>query len=183
MPLPKIPQATKDAWLPLLTSGTLKQARNKLCLLDGSTGKPAGYCCLAVLAVSQGANAYFEVDEGASSYDEDGELIDAHYESDVIMDVPDVGNVWDQDLLEQSYADTLGVTKEHQDLLSSLNDGQSMLVRVDNDGLLELCRKHMVEDGNAGLADIDGTERRRFHTRGGQPMSFEQIAAIIKEDL
>lgn len=60
----KIPQATKDAWLPLLEGGTLPQTTSKL--FNADTG---GYCCLGVLAKAQGASFFHEEIEGE---DEDG---------------------------------------------------------------------------------------------------------------
>lgn len=155
----KIPQETKDRWLPLLEDG-LTQARRAL-YDDGVNG----YCCLGVYAKACGATFYRETIEVEGSEDEPRE-------SDVKVDL--LGqDINAQELLEQSWASSHGISPEAQELLSNLNDGGEHTVRRDN-LLIHVWLKHAV----------DVVELQENRLRLTLPTyDFAQIAEVIREDL
>jgi hypothetical protein len=111
----KIPQTTKDLWLPLLRSPTTKQCTGHL--YDGS-----GYCCLGVYAKAAGATFVPGIIE---EEDDEGNTVETEADG-FRAEIPEGGyvtNLNDNELLDQRWATLQGISKEHQELLSHLNDG------------------------------------------------------------
>lgn len=158
----KIPQTTKDMWLPLLESGELTQARQSL-YDDGKNG----YCCLGIYAKACGASFHIDtLDEGTED----------ERESDVIVTVPGcAGNLNEAELLAQEWADTQGISAEVQELLSNLNDGGEHTIRHDNP-LIDVWLKH--------ATDMDEVLKHGPRLKLTMPQyTFAQIAEVIREDL
>jgi hypothetical protein len=158
----KINADTKDLWLPALESGEYKQASNKL--YDGE----GGYCCLGVLCTVKGAHRQ-EIMEDAE--DEDGDPIEVgsgEFEYMLNGDRVDDGS----DMLEDTFADTMGISRQHQDLLTSLNDGTTASVH-ENNPLIEVWRKVATSERDSSEANKRYFEMRK-HT-------FPEIAQIIRE--
>lgn len=89
-------------------------ARNEDFSYSRGEGVITGYCCLGVYACKV-AGAHIDSD----SERDDDLLLDPRFGS---------SQVNDSSLLEQSWADTQGITKPMQELLSSLNDGNVIVV-------------------------------------------------------
>lgn len=175
-----IPQETKDRWLPLLKATTTKQCTGHL--YDGD-----GYCCLGVYAKACGATFVPEIN---SEEDDDGNVIETE-NGEYSVEIPQgayATNVNESELLEQGWADTQGLTKEVQSLLSTMNDGLSIHL-ADSDPLAEVARKHAVameaKDKYDGVAQGAGCAPN--YVAGTQfkfdRMSFAEIAKVIEEDL
>lgn len=180
----KIPQETKDRWLPLLRGGELKQSTGRL--FDGF-----GYCCLGVYAKACGATFVPEIESTEDDDDDDGGNVIETESGEYAVEVPDgayVTNVNESELLEQEWADRQGITKEVQRLLSSMNDGLAIHL-ADNDPLADVARKHAV--GMEARDHYHGVGNTIGAAQGYVPgtlfkfdrMDFAAIAKVIEEDL
>lgn len=158
----RIPDATKNVWLPLLEGGELKQA-------VGALRSGLGYCCLGVYALACGATFTKEDDE----VDDEGNI--TNEVDDYIVDV-DGDDVNDNELLDERFAEKHGIHIGQQTFLSHLNDGGECVVRND-DPLFALYEKHGTEVTGphaATAGNIKFNMKRR---------TFAEIAQIIREDL
>jgi hypothetical protein len=165
---PKIDEATKEAWITALESGQWPQTANML--YDGT-----GYCCLGVLCRVKGGEftpRMFDVedDEGnvTSQPSED------EYEFTVNGHTISEGN----DLLDGNFAEELGMTGDHQGLLSSLNDGTTSNIPVDSP-LLPIWRKVATEATGDEAASAASVGMVKFYI--DPPRSFAEIAQVIRE--
>lgn len=159
----KIPQETKDLWLPLLESGELTQAR---CALynDGSNG----YCCLGLYAKACGASFYRETCAGDP--DDDGEPTETETDVKVMVDGEDINAC---ELLDQDFADRHGISSEVQELLSNLNDGSEHTISREHP-MFAVWLKHALEE-KAALPGKATLVMPKYN--------FAQIAQVIREDL
>lgn len=159
----RIPDATKNVWLPLLEGGELKQA-------VGALRSGLGYCCLGVYALACGAAFTKEDDEA----DDEGNI--THEVDDYSITLDDGYELNDNELLDQVWASGQGISAEAQTFLSHCNDGGECVVRND-DPLFALYEKHGTEVTGphaATAGNIKFNMKRR---------TFAEIAQIIREDL
>jgi hypothetical protein len=169
----KIPQETKDRWLPLLESGEVKQASGALfndCI--------HGYCCLGVYAKACGARFFREEIPVETS---DGEINEPQYDvaGDITIEIDserwghlDLNN---NELLDEDWANDQGISPDVQKFLSSLNDGcAGIAVKLDSP-LIDLWRKHSVHTKDSSVSGCMSFSVRQH--------SFAEIARIIREDL
>lgn len=132
----KMHEDAKVAWCELLADPTIAQATGKLYGERSASDRARdgredqyGFCCLGVLAKSQGATFEFgtEADE-----DEDGNDIEVSKdEATVELPTRPCQDLNDSEMLLQDFADSLGLTDGHQNFLSQLNDGGECTVKHD----------------------------------------------------
>lgn len=103
------PEAGK-AWCAALDSSIYEQGSGTL-----KRSTDGAYCCLGVFARVQGANEVPIMDDP----DEDVEVV-ARWTFEIAG-----SEVSSDDLLYQEWADTFGITTEHQSFFSALNDGST----------------------------------------------------------
>lgn len=172
---PRLPQGTKDLWLPLLESGTLEQAIGAL-MLDVENNGFEGYCCLGVLAKAAGCTF---VRQTHTSETDDGEVCEEPDEDITVEAASGIGNINDSETLRQDWADQYGLSNDMQLFLAACNDGGEHHVSVVGTAL-HLWDKHCVSKKvNAPTTSVFGdkvTYKMRKH-------SFAEIAKIIREDL
>lgn len=110
----KLPEGVKVKWTEALDGGKFPQCTGHL--FDGR-----GYCCLGVLGKVDGG-AFLPIMEDDDEAD-DG--MPTEVESGSYSLRKDGQNVNNDDLLCDDYAATLGLSEKHQEMFSTLNDGNS----------------------------------------------------------
>lgn len=160
----RIPDTTKDVWLPWLEQKGLMQATGKL--FNGT-----GYCCLGVYALARGAAFIKEDDE----VDDEGNI--TNEVDDWMVDI-NGDDINDNELLEEGWAAQHGIEQYHQALLSHLNDGGEAIVANDSP-LFTLYEKHGTKVTGPHAVSVAPNQTKFLLKRH----SFLEIAAIIREDL
>lgn len=155
----KIKPEEKALWVDALDSGKHEQGTGHLC--TGYNGHRQ-YCCLGVYALAKGAS--FTRDSDSDSHD-----------FAVEMPTPKgwMCNLNDSELLDDQWAEqTAGLTHDHQNFLSRLNDGHAHTLAPD-DPFFELAREYALSETPYETGEsITFTFARH---------SFEEISAIIKK--
>lgn len=172
----KIEPSAKEAWLAALESGDFPQGRGAL--YRPGTGR--GYCCLGLFAKLQGAS-FEPIMETQDIVDEDDEPGTIEIERGDWACTVEWGyfsrdsDINDSELLNEAWAQAYGITRDHQDLLSRLNDGGEWTIRAHH-GMYALARSLADKDEPApSHAGIDS----RLLTFSKH--SFASIAAIVRE--
>lgn len=115
----KIDPAAGKVWCEALDAGTFPQAKGTLKRADEE-----GYCCLGVFARCQGAS-----EEAVTEEDEDSE---GNITEGVVKWTFALGGheVSSDDLLDQDWADSFGISTDHQSFFASLNDGSNFIASL-----------------------------------------------------
>lgn len=170
----KIPQATKDLWLPALEGGTFKQCSGSL--YDGY-----GYCCLGVLGVADGKQFVPRFDDDYDSpEDQASEPAIERWDLQSPENFVDLNN---DDLLSDAYGDVLGLSAGHQAMLSALNDGTAMTVVSATDILLPVWKAIAADEGSKVTEELITTYGDEVWKFRCAKHSFAEIAAIIRKHL
>lgn len=185
----------KAAWLVALrdpnshqTSGKLRSHEFKV---PHTATTPAlyGYCCLGLFA-EKVAGCQFRVsyedierDELDENGDATGNVISVEEETDDLECIDDTGrNVNESELLSQPFADRYGITGWLQDILSKLNDGQTITYYNEDGPRIEAATRLLGPPTKVEqLAAILPGEARKAHIwqLGKQP--FTSIADVIEK--
>jgi hypothetical protein len=164
----KLDPEVKERWALSLEGGTYQQTRSKL--YDG-----AGYCCLGVLAREQGCTFEPIVDETEDDEGNWQEVIEGY----TVYDCISRNQVDNDDLLETSYALQFGISDNHQQLFSSLNDASSSTVGANNP-LYDIWVK-LADEVKPTQAEAPTGERPPCICYFHRPRTFAEIAAVIRE--
>lgn len=174
----KLEQTVRDPWCTALDSSLYTQTTGTLKSADDG-----GYCCLGVFAEVQGATAVAQYDDEAT--DDEGNPIEAIRRYDFTRNGEDVN---DDDLLDEDFAAQYGLTTDHQNFFSALNDGshfvaykqeghptapfypimEAIAAEVDDKGLCVHCAP-------GGITRTDTSLSITFRKH-----SFSEISAILK---
>ncbi len=158
----KINAADKALWTAALDSGEHEQATGHL--FDGK-----GYCCLGVLAKVKGCSFFLGTH---TEEDDEGDEIETDNDSYTVL-TSDNANINDSEVLNQDFADRIGLTKDHQNLLSNLNDGRSIMLMPD-EPMHAICVKLGIECRTSPmLPDHEFVVDHKY--------SFDEISKIIKD--
>lgn len=178
----KMHDVPKAAWCELLNDPTILQVTGKLYgpvkvaqqlpLPPNivATGQH-GYCCLGVLAKSQGASFEFEQ---VTEHGEDGDYEVTADEATVSLPTWDPArDLNDNEVLDEDFAASLGLTPDHQSFLSTLNDGGEAAV-ARTSMFFALYQKYAESEGATRPGNDDS--KRLFKIR---KHSFAEIRNVI----
>lgn len=171
----------RDKWCDMLADTTLLQVTGKLYgeakMIDrtnapgGAAVNQYGYCCLGVLARSQGASFEFET---VTETDEDGHETEVEAdEATVELPTRPGQDINDNEMLDEGFAESVGLTTNHQGFLSTLNDGGETTVAKAS-LFFPLYQKYCESESAPRLGNSDSLRlfKMRKHT-------FAEIRAII----
>lgn len=170
----------KVAWCALLADPTIAQTTGKLYgersdsdrARDGKVDR-YGFCCLGVLAKSQGAS--FEYEMVTKTDDEGNETEVQADEATVELPTRPDQDLNDNEMLDEGFAEGLGLTTEHQTFLSRLNDGGEATVRKE-DPFFALYQKYAEDESAPRFPEAAYPNRRLFKMA---KHTFAEIRDII----